>query len=125
MDTNTDYTACLNKLGEIEIALNQIDAGLIEQLALELDQCLASLKEMEGDHRNARPRADHGKEHLPVAADICEALLKKNSLLTHRVRSIMALQRSELDKLKLGRETAKGYAACRPARTGALINSSN
>lgn len=126
-DNNSSYQACSNKLDEIELALNQIDAGVIERLAGELNQCIDLLQPMDADRGDSQKQSDdlQKQERLAVSRDAYESLLRRNLLLTDRVQSIMALQRSELDKLKLGRETAKGYAACRPARTGALINSSN
>ena len=45
--------------------------------------------------------------------------------LTRRISGIMALQRDEMNKLKLGQETARGYAMGRATRTGAIINSAN
>ena len=110
------YDLMLDKLDEIEQALDHADTTAIIRLAQDVEQCLERIKE---DDRNSGPPTT--AEHRLVV----ETILTRNHVITARIREITALQRSELSQLKIGRETAKGYAPHQGRQSGAIINSTN
>lgn len=117
------YTACLDKLEEIEQSLNTITPVDIYRLAGELDSCLAAI-------RHTAQRPDHlmgfyDQEDAQRMSLLAHAIIEKNDFLTRRIQGIMALQRCEIQTIKQGRETAKGYASYKGHRTGSIINSAN
>ena len=119
--TSPAYTACQQRIEDIEQALESLETTRIKQLAQELTDCLAAMKQSDE------------KELSPVAAaagpglreEMSAALLARIKPLISRISGIMAQQRDEMSKLKLGQETARGYAMGRSPRTGAIINSAN
>ena len=124
--TDCTYTRLLHKLDDIELALNKIDAASIQQLAAELNDCLEAIKIAANENSCVSADTSSAKKHItPSTRVLIEAILNKNTTLTNRIKSITALQRSEMHTVKLGRETAKGYASQRPSRTGSIIDSSN
>ena len=115
-DQASAYAEMLATLDEIEQALDLQDAELIGQLALGVERCLEQIKHYDrelGQSVSAEHRAQ------------MEALLARNQALTVRIGGITALQRNELSQLKIGLDTAKGYASYHSKRTGSIINSSN
>ncbi len=114
-DHSRHYQSMLDKLDEIELALDRQDASAISRLALDVDQCLEGIKKADGGSLT-QPTGEH---RLMV-----DTILEKNREITSRIREMTALQRNELNQLKVGRETAKGYALHHAKRTGSIINSS-
>ena len=110
------YDLMLDKLDEIEQALDHADTTVIIRLAQDVEQCLARIKKE--DHNSGLPTT--AEQRLAV-----ETILARNHVITARIREITALQRSELSQLKIGRETAKGYAPHQGRQSGAIINSTN
>ncbi len=110
------YGQMLAKLDEIERTLDLQDAELIGQLSSEVEQCLEQIKQF--DRQAGQPATVKRRAQM-------EELLARNQVLTARIREITALQRNELNQLKVGLETAKGYASHHAKRTGSIINSSN
>jgi len=108
------YESMLEKLDQIEIALNQHDVAPIECLTRDIESCLENMKQLDSQPN----RLANDSRRLLV-----EKILKKNKALTTRIQQITALHRAELNQIKKGLETAKGYASYRSSRTGALINS--
>ena len=110
------YDLMLDKLDEIEQALDHADTTAIIRLAQDLEQCLDRIKEE--DRKSGPPTTT---EHRLAV----ETILARNHKISARIREITALQRSELSQLKIGRETAKGYAPHQARQSGAIINSTN
>ena len=110
------YGQMLAKLDEIERALDLQDAELIGQLSSEVEQCLEQIKQF--DRQAGQPATVERRVQM-------KELLARNQVLTTRIREITALQRNELNQLKVGLDTAKGYASYHAKRTGSIINSSN
>lgn len=113
-DSADAYVSMLEKLDQIEVALNQHDVAPIECLTRDIESCLEKMKRL-------------GSQADLVANDsrrlLVEKILNKNKALTTRIQQITALHRAELNQIKKGLETAKGYASHRSSRTGGLINS--
>lgn len=110
------YGQMLAKLDEIEQALDIQDAELIVQLSSEVEHCLEQIKVF--DQQSGQPATVARRRQM-------EELLTRNQALTARIQEITALQRNELNQLKIGLKTAKGYASHQGKRTGSIINSSN
>lgn len=108
------YVSMLEKLDQIESALNRHDAEPIQCLTRDIESYLEQMK-----------RLDTQTDQLANDARrlLVEKILKKNAALTTRIQQITALHRAELNQIKKGLETAKGYASYRSSKTGALINS--
>jgi hypothetical protein len=115
-DSSNAYATMLEKLEEIERALDIHDMAPIKLLTQDLDRHLEQIKPL-----NSR-KANFADDSQRMAM---EKILHKNRALTARVQEIMALLRVELSQIKQGRETAKGYASNRSTRTGSIINSAN
>lgn len=113
-DSADAYVSMLEKLDQIEIALTQHDVAPIECLSLDIESCLEKMKRLDSQP----DQLTNDSRRLLV-----EKILKKNMALTTRIQQITALQRAELNQIKKGLETAKGYASQRSSRTGGLINS--
>lgn len=110
------YASMLEKLEEIEQALDHHDCAPIKQFSRDLDMLLEKIQHLDGQ-QTSPPNNTH---RLAM-----EEILKKNKVVTARLRDFLALQRIELVQIKQGRETAKSYASYRAARTGSIINSTN
>lgn len=110
------YGQMLAKLDEIEQALDLQDPDLITQLSRDVEHCLEQIKNF--DRQAGQPATAERRVQL-------EELLTRNQTLAARIREITALQRNELNQLKIGMDTAKGYASHHARRTGSIINSSN
>ena len=110
------YGQMLAKLDEIEQALDLQDPDLITQLSRDVEHCLEQIKNF--DRQASQPATAERRVQL-------EELLARNQALAARIREITALQRNELNQLKIGMDTAKGYASHHARRTGSIINSSN
>jgi hypothetical protein len=115
-DSTNTYRLMLDKLDEIERSLDRIDASSTKNFSQDMETMLENIKS-----------EDRQRSSLMTASQrsIVEMILKKNALIVGRIQGITAMQRSELNQLHLGIQTAKGYASQRPARTGSIINSSN
>lgn len=112
--TDDAYVSMLEKLDQIEIALNQHDVAPIQALTQDIESCLEQMRRLD-----SRPdRAANDSRRVLV-----EKILKKNAALTTRIQQITALHRAELNQIKKGLQTAKGYASVRTSKTGSLINS--
>ena len=110
------YGQMLAKLDEIEQALDLQDPDLITQLSRDVEHCLEQIKQF--DRQSTQPATAARRVQL-------EELLTRNQALAARIREITALQRNELNQLKIGMDTARGYASHHARRTGSIINSSN
>ena len=110
------YGQMLAKLDEIEQALDLQDPDLIAQLSRDVEHCLEQIKQF--DRQSTQPATAARRVQL-------EELLTRNQALAARIREITALQRNELNQLKIGMDTARGYASHHARRTGSIINSSN
>lgn len=115
-DSPDVYASMLEKLEEIEHALDRHDSALITQFSQDLDSLLKKIQIMNGQQTSLPNNANR---------QIVEEIFRKNTAITARLQDIMALQRIELAQIKQGRETAKGYASHRSMRTGSIINSTN
>ena len=116
------YTACQQRIEDIEQALESLDPTRIKQLAQELDDCLAIMKQSNSPES---PESGNVITEPGRKQEMAASMLARIEHLTSRISGIMALQRNEMNKLKLGQETARGYAMGRASRTGAIINSAN
>lgn len=116
------YTACRQRLEEIELALESLDAARINQLAQELSDCLLLMQE--GD-RAERSASETMIAEPDLKREMALSMQAYIAQLTMRIAGIMALQRNEMNTLRLGQETARGYATGRSSRTGSIINSAN
>jgi hypothetical protein len=115
-DSTNVYDMMLDKLDEIEHSIDRIDVSSINDFSLDIEIMLEKIKN-EDIHRSSLITTSQ--------RSIIEMILKKNELIVGRIKGITAIQRSELNQLHLGIQTAKGYSSQRPARTGNIINSSN
>ena len=128
MHTNQDnmsiaaYTACRQQLEEIELALESLDTARINQLAQELSDCLLLMQEGDSAERSA---SETMMTEPGLKQEVAAAIQARIEQLISRVAGIMALQRNEMNTLKLGQETARGYATGRSPRTGSIIISAN
>ena len=116
------YTACQQRIEDVEQALESLDATRIRQLAQELDDCLTLMKQSDSPEspESGKVITEPGRKQ-----ELAASMVARIEHLTRRISGIMALQRDEMNKLKLGQETARGYAMGRATRTGAIINSAN
>ncbi|WP_319588645.1 hypothetical protein [uncultured Desulfobulbus sp.] len=109
------YALMLEKLDSIDHILDSLDISSIEQLSQDIEQCLEAIKAE--DLQQTLPANDSKRS-------IVARILKKSGIIASRIQDITALHHNELNQIRLGRQTAKGYAAQRPSRTGSIINSS-
>ena len=116
VNNSSVYGQMLAKLDEIEQALDLQDPDLITQLSRDVEHCLEQIKQF--DRQSTQPATAARRVQL-------EELLTRNQALAARIREITALQRNELNQLKIGMDTARGYASHHARRTGSIINSSN
>lgn len=110
------YVLMMEKLDEINQALNRIEMAPLSKFAKDIDSCLESIKNL-----NAQRILSDGDFSRPYL----EKILQKNEAIKKRIQGIVAIRRNELNLVKRGRQTAKGYAVHIPNRTGGIINSSN
>lgn len=128
MHTNQDnmsiaaYTACRQRLEEIELALESLDTARINQLAQELNEGLLLMQQVDSAERSA---SETMITEPGLKKEMALSMQARIEQLTMRIAGIMALQRNEMNTLKLGQETARGYATGRSPRTGSIINSAN
>jgi hypothetical protein len=115
-DSTDAYGLILEKFEEIERSLDHIDISSIKAFSLDIDKMLAKIIN-DDRHRSSLMTA--------TQQSTIEMILEKNELITGRIQGITAIQRSELNQLKLGIKTARGYSSQQPARTGSIVNSSN
>jgi len=110
------YVLMLEKLDEINLALDRLEADSISKFAEDINSCLEGIKRM------------HTQIDLlngSISRLYMEKILQKNDKVKKRIQDIVAIQRNELNLVRQGRRTAKGYAVHIQKRTGAIINSSN
>ena len=100
--------ASVRSLCEVMIALQ-------EQIQANEGDLHASLRQ----HRNDVPR------QISELLSLMQQIQERNQRLIPHINGIKALQRNELKQLKIGLETARGYASHHARRTGSIINSSN
>lgn len=115
-NTPNAYDLMLEKLDEIEHALGRIETASMVQFAEDIKNCLESIKNVNDQSLLAE---------MSTSRSYMETILRKNEAIKQRIKGIAAIQRNELNLVRQGRQTAKGYAVHIPSRTGGIINSSN
>ncbi len=120
------YSDVLKQTSAIEDALTDMQAPMIDQLARQLGQSMEKARAIDLEINAGSHPADDSDINWLFASRraLMEEILNKTKELEPRIQGIRALQRSEMKKIKQGRQTATGYAQHLRPKTGRIINSS-
>ncbi len=120
------YNTFYNLTLALEGSLTPLNTEEINRLSGELDQIKKTVRQTDV-RLNALLQRDPQAAESPLNAErlaLMQKIIDKNTTLSPKIRAMMAMQASELSKIKQGRNTLGGYIG--PAsKAGRIINTAN
>ncbi len=112
--------------GDIERALQARDAGALTSLCRDMNTLQEEVKANDAALLDLLQRQQDLREHeqMHELVTLMRHIQERNQRLMPQIRSIMAVQRNELQKLRQGTKVLQGYRPA-PSQTGRRISSAN